>query len=356
MLKLKLVNLRFLKTLLISKNLKVLLLLYLSILAQFSCDTTELPPVIPPKDPRTYTWTIDTLINNSFQTSLRRIWGSAPNDVYIGGHNADTPGCLWHFDGLSWRPVELPVTTFDVNGIYGFSSNDVWVVGETATDFSLILHFNGTTWQNYSNSTGKALRCIWGSSSNNIWAGGTNTLLHFDGSTWNKFPFFIPPQGVQILSMSGLNSNDIYMVGGRNDVVQPIDTSFYYLYHFSGSRWAIIDSSYYTPNSYSWNFGIILKNIGSEYYSAGGKLFKIEGSGWKIINDDQLVFSLGGSSSKNIFGAGINATVYHFNGSDWQKITIKEGFQEIILDVWTDGTEAFMIASDGRKSYVIYGK
>ena len=81
----------------------------------------------------------------------------------------------------------------------------------------------------------------------------------------------------------------------------------------------------------------------------GNRLFKIEGSGWKIINDDQLVFSLGGSSSKNIFGAGINATVYHFNGSDWQKITIKEGFQEIILDVWTDGTEAFMIASDGRK-------
>ena len=334
-------------------SLYFILLIFLTI---SSCDTTEPPPVIPPKDPRTYTWTIDTLINNSFQTSMRRIWGSAPNDVYIGGHNADTPGCLWHFDRSSWKPVDLPVTTFDANGIYGFSSNDVWVVGETATDFSLILHYNGKSWQNYSDPTGKALRCIWGSSPSNIWAGGTNTLFHFDGSSWTKFPFFIPPQGVHILSMSGLNSNDIYMVGGRNDVVQPLDTSFYYLYHFNGSQWATIDSSYVTPNSYSWNFGVIMKAIGGVLYSAGDRLFKKEGNSWEIINDDPLIFSLGGSSSDNIFCATTNGTVYHFNGSDWKKITIKEGFQEPIYDIWTDGIEAFMIASDGRQSYVIHGK
>lgn len=338
------------------KNILFVLSLGFLIIVLNYCDTTEPPPVIPPKDPRTYTWTIDTLINNSFQTAMRRVWGSEPNDVYIGGHNADTPGCLWHFDGSSWETINLPVTTFDVNGIYGFSSNDVWVVGETATDFSLILHFNGTGWQNYSNSTGKALRCIWGSSPSNIWAGGTNTLFHYDGSSWTNFPFFIPQQGVQILSMSGLNSNDIYMVGGRNDVVQPIDTSFYYLYNFNGSQWNIIDSSYVTNTEYVWHFGVILKVMGGELYSAGDRLFKKNDDVWDIINDDPLLFSLGGSSPNNIFGAGINATVYHFNGSDWKKITIKGEFQEIITDIWTDGTEAFMVATDGVKTFVIHGK
>ncbi len=342
---------------LLKNKKRILFALILFLIQQYSCDTTEPPPIKPTKDPRTYTWTIDTLIN-SFQTDLRRIWGSSPNDVYIGGHNASSlsPGALWHFDGNSWTPVKLPVGTFDINGIYGFSSSNVWVVGETATDVSLILHYNGKSWQDYSYSLGKALRCIWGSSPNDIWAAGTNTLLHFDGSYWNKFPFFIPSQGIHILSMSGLNSNDIYMVGGRNDVVQPIDTSFYYLYHFDGNQWGMVDSSFITPYDYVWNFGVIMKTIGGELYSASRRLFKKDESGWKIINDDQLVFSLGGSSSGNIFCATTNGTVYHFNGTDWQIIVVKEGFQLPIYDIWTDGTEAFMIASDGGSSFVIHGK
>lgn len=211
-------------------------------------------------------------------------------------------------------------------------------------------------WQNYPNSTGKALRCIWGSAPSNIWAGGTNTLFHFDGSSWTKFTFFIPPQGIHILSMSGLNSNEIYMVGGRNDVVQPIDTSFYYLYHFNGSQWNVIDSSYLTNTEYVWHFGVRLKTIGGDLYSASNRLFKKEANKWKIINDDPLVFSLGGSSSDNVFCATTNGTVYHFNGTDWQIIAVKEGFQEPIYDVWTDGTEAFMVATDGIRTFVIHGK
>lgn len=308
----------FLQNLLKNKKL-ILFALILFLIQQYSCDTTEPPPVKPVKDPRTYTWTIDTL-KVSFQTDLRRIWGSGPNNVYIGGHNADIPGALWHFDGSSWTPVQLPIGTFDVNGIFGFSSADVWVVGETATDVSLISHYNGKLWQNYSYSLGKALRCIWGSSPNNIWAAGTNTLLHFDGSYWNKFPFFIPTQGVQLGSISGLSASDIYMIGYRNDVVQPIDTSFYYLYHFNGSQWNVIDSSYSTSTEYVWHFGVRLKTIRGDLYSASNRLFKKEEGGWKIINDDQLVFSLGGSSSDNIFCATTNGTVYHFNGTDWQII------------------------------------
>ena len=226
--------------------------LFISLLTLFSCDTIEVPPKEkPPKDPRTYEWTLDTL-KVSFQTDLRRIWGSASNNVYIGGHNASSTstGALWHFDGNNWNPVELPRATFDANGIYGFSSSDVWAVGETTTGVRLILHYDGTKWKDYSTSNGKALRCIWGASSTDIWTTGTNTLFHFDGTTWKKYDFFIPSNGVHILSMNGLSSSNVYMVGGRNDAVDPIDTFFYYLYHFNGSQWSVVDSSYVTPNDY----------------------------------------------------------------------------------------------------------
>jgi hypothetical protein len=340
------------------KNISYLisrLILIILIQILIGCDTTEPPPVKPVKDPRTYTWTLDTL-KVSFQTDLRRIWGSAPNDVYIAGHNAGRPGSLWHFDGNSWSSVELPVITYDVNGIYGFSSSDVWAVGETATEVSLILHYDGTKWKDYSTSNGKALRCIWGASPTDIWAAGTNTLFHFDGTNWKKYSFFIPPQGVHIINMSGLSSSEVYMVGGRNDVVDPIDTMFYYMYHFNGSQWSVVDSSYYTSYDYVWNFGFIVKTIGGSMYSAGYKMFKKNEDSWVIINDDPSIISLGGSSTENIFAAGLYGTAYQYNGEDWEKLTIKEGFQENIFDVWTDGTEAFMIASDGSSSFVIHGK
>lgn len=356
MLKIKLSIAGFLKIFSLHKNLKVFLLLSLPFLTQLGCNTTEPPSVIPPKDPRTYTWTIDTLINNSFQTDLIRIWGTSPSDVYVGGHNADFPGSLWHYDGKRWEDVTLPVTNFEAPGIYGFSSNDIWVVGETATDFSLILHFNGTSWQNFSNLTGKALRCIWGSSPNNIWAGGTNTLFHYDGISWKQFPIFIPTQGIQLTSIVGLQKSDIYMVGYRNDVVQPLDTSFYYLYHFNGNDWLVEDSSYITSNINARKFGVILDSFGGEFYGAGDMLFKKTGNDWSIINNDPLIFSLGGSSSNNIFCAGINGTIYHYNGVDWKKIIIKENFTEPIYDIWTEGNEAFFVAHDGARTYIIHGK
>ncbi len=44
--------------------------------------------VQPVKDPRTYTWTADTLeYPHSAQTLMYRIWGSSFKDVYVVGHN-----------------------------------------------------------------------------------------------------------------------------------------------------------------------------------------------------------------------------------------------------------------------------
>ncbi len=133
------------------------------------------------------------------------------------------------------------------------------------------------------------------------------------------------------------------MVGGRNDIIQPRDTVFYYLYNYNGSNWSVVDSSYTTPTANARKFGVILKTIDGTLYSASDKFFRKEGDSWVVMNDDPLIFSLGGSSSDNLFGAGINATVYHYNGSDWKKIIIKEGFQEPIYDVWTDGTVIFIL-------------
>src|SRR3990172_3789508 len=84
--------------------------------------------VQPVKDPRTYTWTADTLYYpGNFQTIMYDIWGSSPNDVYaVGWSSGSRNAVMWHYDGSKWINVLLPFESFTLNSIYGFSSTDIY--------------------------------------------------------------------------------------------------------------------------------------------------------------------------------------------------------------------------------------
>jgi len=161
--------------------------------------------VQPVKDPRTYTWTTDTLgYPGSSQTLMYDIWGSSPNDVYAVGHNSQNRGLMWHYDGNKWTNVHLITdeggqifAAIDLTSIYGFSSTDIYAAGSiigynpnpppTFIDSSLIIHYDGTAWKQQNITSGQALRNIQGSSSTDIWASGIfNTLYHYDGINWKK--------------------------------------------------------------------------------------------------------------------------------------------------------------------------
>ncbi|MBU1433218.1 hypothetical protein KKF91_22015, partial [Myxococcota bacterium] len=57
--------------------------------------------------------------------SLRAIWGSSPQDIWVGG------GALLHFDGEAWRPFEgeRPEGAVDA---WGVSLDDAWMLTERA--------------------------------------------------------------------------------------------------------------------------------------------------------------------------------------------------------------------------------
>jgi hypothetical protein len=53
------------------------------------CKKDNLVDVKPIKDPRTYSWTADTLgYPGAYQTLMTDIWGSSHNDVYVVGHSS----------------------------------------------------------------------------------------------------------------------------------------------------------------------------------------------------------------------------------------------------------------------------
>jgi hypothetical protein len=144
------------------------------------------------------------------------------------------------------------------------------------------------------------------------------------------------------------------MTGYRNDVTQPLDSSFYYLYRFNGLSWTIIDST--LQGTGQNRFGPQVTVIDQKLYSGSGGVWEWTGNGWNRLFNGSWNFRVGGSSRDNLFACGGMASLYHYNGSDWKKIDLPVSDEVAFYDVWTDGREAFIVGHDGNRTFIAHGK
>ena len=351
----------------------------LFILLQQGCKEKGVEPVHPLKNPREYTWTIDTLsYPGSFQTLTYDIYASTPQDVWTVGYNDRSGGKMFHFDGKQWKDVKLydfqggKITTgINLNAIHGFSANDIWAVGErhyisrnpppTFLDSSLIIHFDGRDWTESIISRGEMLQSVWGSHPSDVWAAGINTLYHYNGVRWEKYPIWIPSQGIQFGSIVGTGASDVYMAGFRNDVEQPIDSIAYLLYRFNGRQWAVVDSSIITSNPSSVEkFGARLTVVEGTMFSVGYGVYKKLGNRWeKLIFTAWPLTRFRGTSVQNLFAVGTESQVYHYNGSDWYRYPQFKGLGKLLTSVWASSEEVFVAgftADLPQKTVILHGK
>ncbi|WP_405140802.1 hypothetical protein OG589_28060 [Sphaerisporangium sp. NBC_01403] len=84
---------------------------------------------------------------------LRKVWMVTPSDVWaVGsvsppGGTAEVPLVL-HWDGASWKQVQVPVSRGKLDGVTAAGSGDVWISGIDADHSGqvLFLHFDGRKW------------------------------------------------------------------------------------------------------------------------------------------------------------------------------------------------------------------
>ncbi|MCH8171192.1 MAG: hypothetical protein IIB07_08720 [Bacteroidetes bacterium] len=330
------------------------------------CKSNNSSPVQPdpPKDPRTYTWSADTLsMVGSAQVLMRSIWGSSPKDVYAVGHNDQGHGVMWHYDGTSWTDVKLNSTfqggnilgSLTLRAVYGFSANNIYAVGQHNSSnpnpppnflfTSLIIHYDGTAWIEVSlPSVGGGLNAVYGTSSNDIWAGGEDALYHYDGVKWMRDSVLVAvPSGsfFQFTSFASYNSN-IYSIGVT--IKKSTGEITNYLLKENNTNLAVIDSFQRTQGS---KFGSELwASPNGTLYSNFPSLFKYNGTSWSnIFQGRGSITDVKGMSDDNLFITGTNSLVYHFNGTDWKDISsnLSKITNTVYRAVWTDGTEAFII-------------
>ena len=340
-------------------NRFALVTMLLLFFALFGCKDDGTGPPPGPRNPREYTWNFDTLAYpGSLQTNMRDIWGSAPNDVYVVGHNDQTYGSMYHFDGSAWLPINTPLGLVDFTAISGFGSNDVWTVGERLfqnpnpppnfLDSSLIIRFDGTQWREYRTPGGRLLQAVWGSSPNDVWFGGVDaTLFHFDGVRIEKDSIdlsFLPDSTweAQITSVTGSLADDVYLMVSA----APRDTLqiFRYLLQRRGTSWDLVAN--WTAEEV-WE---VWKSPWGRLFGVGtGGVFEQQGQSWSNVLGGLAATAITGTGESSIFVVGysgvngLSAEVYHYNGTDWFRYPSPELRNVIYYAVWATESDVFAV-------------
>jgi uncharacterized repeat protein (TIGR02543 family) len=326
-------------------------------------------------------FTLQTAKIGTNGVGINGLFGTSDSNLFSAGPT----GLLYVFNGTSWTSNKTGSTDVYVyNGIHGGAANDVWAVGP----YGVTAHWNGTAASVqranvFSDPTGDNFVGVWGSSVNDVWFVSKNvgTVVHYDGTAYTESPTLV--QGgiaLNLFSVGGSGPNDVWVTGTNNSKAL--------LLHYDGTSWTpatlptlwgALDSTtnlvYAASPTAAWATGQSASNImswdGTQWTvldnavlpikqsptaiwgssatdvwvadGSGTGLWFYNGNGWVLNNQIQvLVTSLNGTSSSDIW-AGVSGGVYHFDGSNWTKMTITGSTQQIISISATATNDAWFV-------------
>jgi hypothetical protein len=263
------------------------------------------------------------MTNSEVFYHLRGIWGTSSTDVFVVG----SYGTILHYDGNQWTTMNSGISTINLEGIWGTSSTDVFAVGRNGT----ILHYDGNQWTAMNSGISSPLLSVWGSSSNDVFAGGDGGILHYDGQQWTSMA------GVTsvVINIEGTSSMDVFAINNIDSIL-----------HYNGQQWIPIQlggsMSAMTDLWVSSSTDVFV--VGTK-----GKILHYDGSNWTTMNSGTFVdlTSIWGTSSTNIFAVGWDGTILHYDGSQWS--TLNTMPYSPFNRIWgTSSTDMFAVGENGK--------
>jgi hypothetical protein len=243
---------------------------------------------------------------------LDAVWGSAPDDVWAGGHS----GGLVHWDGAAWSTVDS-ATVSHIGGIWGAAADDVWAVagGIGGAGAANLVHWDGNAWSAVDAGTPDNLHGIWGSAADDVWAvGGSGVegvIVHYDGAAWSSF---MTSPTYSLRAVAGSGPADVWAVGGR---FGPFDGNDESILHFAAAgAWTPVSSA--APGK---ELLAVWSADGGSAWAMGGvdALVHWDGGSWSAFADPSPdgVRAMWGSDPTRITAVGTNANILEGDGSSW---------------------------------------
>ncbi|HEY5004636.1 MAG TPA: hypothetical protein VII61_15845 [Ktedonobacteraceae bacterium] len=283
--------------------------------------------------------------------SLVGVTALTNNNVWAVGFSMNTTKAtgqplIEHWDGSVWQIVPNPIAlkSGSLSAITASGPDDIWAVGSTysiagTSSEPLILHWNGGIWQVVSGADtvgSSSLLSVSAVNSRDIWAVGSSSdqkkskilIEHWNGNSWQIIPGLASGMNFDELSgIATLSDHDIWVVG--NSFSQPLQVHPL-IEHWDGKNWSTLTASG-LPKSFAPN-AISSLNDNDVWISGAETLAHWNGKNWQSrTSTSQKEFNLLNAitmlAHANVWAAGFRVEtksavtlIEHWNGSTWQVI------------------------------------
>lgn len=185
---------------------------------------------------------------------LYTVWGTSASDVRVGGAPARvyTPedgeyvGTFNHWrkaiadGGVGWQPISSELSNLTILGMWGSSSDDVWIVGDNslavpAGTAGTVVHVRSMgedggapSFDLVDGQSVARLEAIWGSSARDVWAVGVGGRIRRYSEGARRFAIVDSPVTADLHAVWGTGPNDVWAVGAEGTIL-----------HFDGVAWTV---------------------------------------------------------------------------------------------------------------------
>jgi hypothetical protein len=337
------------------------------VLLTISIISCKKDPVTPPINnlsdttSHNFFWQSDTI--GIYPSNIDGVWGADVNNVYGVGlifysYSPYLFTGIIHWDGAKWNSMDYHEGW--LHAIYGFGSNDIWAVGHWQVDYNqyaLITHWDGKIWTSWKLQQYPGLYGVWGSSSTNIYAVGSNGLiLHYDGSTWSQ-------------QFSGTTSSfhDIWGIDSTQIYVAAFENAIGELLKYNGNEWQIVTYGGINDNSklYGQFFSVWCNSI-NKLYLVGSLSYEGIPGNWKLsdipynspgpnLTGLTAMECVRGNSGNNVFICGDRDLIIHWNGKSWNIYYqfFDKSKQSSLHNIWLNDKNVFIVGFENNQSQAI---
>ncbi|MEO8232451.1 MAG: glucosyl transferase [Ignavibacteriota bacterium] len=347
-----------------NKNLKVLLLLTLPFIIQFSCNPAE-PPDSTGQDTTSHNFTWQNFTFGGAATSSlfdvaiideNNIW--AVGEIYMNDSLGNPDPIVYnavHWDGTNWNPLKISVSYNGNETISPLKGILVLHTGEIILSSGLPYLPQGNSWKLYHlwdmgvlHQNDGGVDHIWGSSMHDLFfVGYKGSIVHFDGTNWQK-----------IESGTTLNINDVWG-NVENNITTVLaaasnlgTTDEKKLLRIQGTK---IDTIDWTPQRTLYT--VWFNSLNTIYAGGDGLYFKTQ-NGWETNNALQAYFSfrVRGTANNNVIAAGGFGFAAHFNGANWKVLDDVALVSGNYYGLDVKGKITALVGSNGSSAIITIGK
>jgi len=291
-----------------------------------------------------FVWQFDT--TGTYPSVLRDVCAIDQNNAWaVGEIYADSaqpwlPYNAVHWDGQQWELKRIPFTGWcsavqfpPLGAIFAFSENDIWF-----SRGGSLVHYNGNSFYNDCDMNALldgSINEIWGTDSNNLYAvGGAGSIVYYNGGNWQKFE---SGTDINLTDIWGSPNGDIIWACGFDDVKGSV------LLRKTGSAFekvlAITSPNIpHPPDQITHIFkslwshtadSVYIGSIGRVYIAPRSTLgYARELLWWDYDNEPGFPPAtevIQGNAAYDLFVAGFNRFVGHYNGRSWKRYPEVEG-------------------------------